>query len=319
MEYISGGELFDAIVENEFYSESDAADLTRQVVTTVEYIHSKNVVHRDLKPENLLFDKKGGKTLKLIDFGIAANLPDGDKLWEVVGSRTYMAPEINRRIGYDKSVDMYAIGVIMYILLCGYPPFDYDQGIYELAFNSPEWDEISTVAKDLIRNLLDDEPSRRLNATELKNHAWVSGRNAPKRALTNNIHASIRGTMTISKMGTIMARDRANKGRTSVRAMFPSDSSVSALGMQGLFQKEEDTEEKLIKDLKSDLRKHMNGFTKLKGCIKLLTDSSHNESLKSQLTKAAEEINFLTNAYKELTDVVTPNLNKALTNIGGRH
>jgi len=116
-----------------------------------------------------------------------------------------------------------------------------------------------------------------------------------------------------------MARDRAGKGRTSVRAMFPSDSSVGSFGMQGLFQKGEETEEKLIKDLKSDLRKHMNGFTKLKGCIKLLTDSSQNDLLKAQLNRAAEEINFLTNAYKELTDVVTPNLNKALTNMGGRH
>lgn len=75
-------------------------------------------------------------------------------LYEVVGSRTYMAPEIDRRSGYGFSVDCYAIGVIMYILLCGYPPFDYDQGIYELAFNSPEWDDISSDAKNLITLLL---------------------------------------------------------------------------------------------------------------------------------------------------------------------
>jgi len=232
-----------------------------------------------------------------------------------------MAPEINHRVGYDKSVDMYAIGVIMYILLCGYPPFDYDQGIYDLAFNSPEWDEISTIAKDLIKALLDDEPSKRYTATELKSNAWVSGRNAPKRALTNNIQASVRGTMTISKMGSMMANGRNTVKRTSIRTMFPSE-AAAATGMggsstgsvQGLFApKEEETEEKLIKDLKTDLRKHMNGFTKLKGCIKLLTETSQNDPLKNQLAKTAEEINFLTNAYKELTDAVTPNLNKALT------
>jgi len=251
----------------------------------------------------------------LIDFGIAAQLNEGEKLWEVVGSRTYMAPEINRRVGYDKAVDMYAIGVIMYILLCGYPPFDYDQGIYDLAFNSPEWDEISTIAKDLIRNLLDDEPTKRKMATDLKTNAWVSGRNAPKRALTNNIQASVRGTMTISKMGSMMANGRNTRPRTSVRAMFPSDQQpATGNSVQVLFApKEEETEEKLIRDLKTDLRKHNNGFTKLNRCIKVLTETSQNEALKNQLGRTAEEINFLTNAYKELTDAFTPNLNKALT------
>jgi len=195
--------------------------------------------------------------------------------------------------------------VVWYYLTC--------LGIYDLAFNSPEWDEISTIAKDLIRNLLDDEPSKRLMATELKTNAWVTGRNAPKRALTNNIQASVRGTMTISKMGSMMANGRNTRPRTSVRAMFPSDVQPGN-SVQVLFApKEEETEEKLIKDLKTDLRKHMNGFTKLKGCVKLLTETSQNEALKNQLAKTAEEINFLTNAYKELTDAVTPNLNKALT------
>eukprot|EP01123_Difflugia_compressa_P009059 TRINITY_DN2890_c2_g1_i1.p1 TRINITY_DN2890_c2_g1~~TRINITY_DN2890_c2_g1_i1.p1 ORF type:complete len:211 (-),score=37.63 TRINITY_DN2890_c2_g1_i1:31-603(-) len=131
-----------------------------------------------------------------------------------------MAPEIDRRCGYSKPADMYSVGVIIYILLCGYPPFDFDQGIYELGFGSPEWDEISSKAKDLIRNLLQDDPPKRYTAADLANHPWVSGRDAPQRTLTNNIHATIKNYMALTKMNNKVAGERGHNRRMSIYGLF---------------------------------------------------------------------------------------------------
>eukprot|EP01125_Pyxidicula_operculata_P000433 TRINITY_DN10465_c0_g1_i1.p1 TRINITY_DN10465_c0_g1~~TRINITY_DN10465_c0_g1_i1.p1 ORF type:complete len:471 (-),score=126.23 TRINITY_DN10465_c0_g1_i1:160-1572(-) len=328
MELITGGELFEAIIENESYSEKDASDLIKQIVTTVDFIHSKNVVHRDLKPENLLFEKKGSNSLKLIDFGIATILEDGQKLMAVVGSRTYMAPEIDQRVGYGKPVDMYAIGVIMYILLCGYPPFDYDQGIYELAFNSPEWDGISQTAKDVIVNLLDENPDNRYNSHQLLSHQWVGGKSTPQTPIHNNIHNTIKNYMTISQAKTKMATGRDR--RTSIYGLFniardKKKSELAPLNETGASSSATTTttttssstdnssyppEVKLAQNLKQDLRLHSKGFQKLKDTIQVLQNETQNDILKEQLEKTMEEVNFLNNAYKELVDGVLPNLNK---------
>jgi serine/threonine protein kinase len=170
MELITGGELFDKIVEIEHYSEADAANLMKQIADAVQICHDKNVVHRDLKPENLLFEDPQSNKLKLIDFGVAEVLEPGKSLKGIVGSRTYMAPEVAANVPYGKpvgtlsnpqlrkvdvsdrfcrarAIDMYSAGIIMYILLCGFPPFDPEQGIVELEYPSPEWDDVSQTAK----------------------------------------------------------------------------------------------------------------------------------------------------------------------------
>jgi serine/threonine protein kinase len=309
MEYISGGELFDAIVENEFYSEADAAFLIKQIVTTIEYVHSKNVVHRDLKPENLLFEKKGSKVLKLIDFGIAAMIDENrPKLYEIVGSRTYMAPEIHMRTGYGKAVDMYSIGVIMYILLCGYPPFDYDQGIYELAFGSPEWDPISNTAKDIIRNLLDHDYTKRPTPTQLKNHQWVSGKEAPKEKLENNIHKSIRNWMDTSKMKARIGGERGGY-RPRVMSIF----SMFNQPVPGTPQKpNKNKEQELIESLKTEISNHAKGFARLSEQVHKLESTTSNDILKDQMDSISKELAMMTNAYNELHQGFTQKLNKSL-------
>eukprot|EP01128_Nolandella_sp_AFSM9_P005461 TRINITY_DN2637_c0_g1_i1.p1 TRINITY_DN2637_c0_g1~~TRINITY_DN2637_c0_g1_i1.p1 ORF type:complete len:316 (+),score=67.26 TRINITY_DN2637_c0_g1_i1:503-1450(+) len=311
MDYISGGELFDAIVQNEFYSERDAAKLVQQMVTTVEYVHSRNVVHRDLKPENLLFESPGSSVLKLIDFGIATELPPDGVLYEVVGSRTYMAPEIDKRVGYGKPVDVYAIGVIMYILLCGYPPFDYDQGIYELAFNSPEWDDISDDAKEIITNLLGPDGNSRYTSTALKKHLWISGPNAPQRILTNNIQATVRSYMDFNKMKTrlgVGGRDR----RMSVYSLFniAKVSGVPNSAPPALDPQKKLDQERLSR-LKMDLRNHSLRFIKLKDDLESFAKDTTNGFLEKELKKTVEEVKFLTMAYKELLDSTVPALTKA--------
>jgi len=222
MEYISGGELFDAILENEFYSELEASKLVKQIASIVEFLHGKNIVHRDLKPENLLFSDKQNNTLKLIDFGIATIIENGKKLLEVVGSRSYMAPEIHTRTGYSKPVDNYAIGVIMYILLCGYPPFDYDQGIYELAFNSPEWDDISMNAKELITNLLQDDPTKRHTANTLLKHPWLQGIGTSRAPLGQNLKGTIKNFKEYNSLVAAMAGNyRGQEGRGTIKSTDP--------------------------------------------------------------------------------------------------
>jgi len=314
MEYISGGELFDAIVENEFYSEADAAALVRQVVTTVEYVHSKNVVHRDLKPENLLFEKKGSNILKLIDFGIASMLDEAHpKLYEIVGSRTYMAPEIHMRSGYGKPVDLYSIGVVMYILLCGYPPFDYEQGIYELAFGSPEWDPISVTAKDIIKSLLDPDANRRPTATQLKSHQWVGGKEVPKERLENNIHKSIRNWMDTTRMKARIGGDRGGY-RPRVMSIFSMFNNAPPVTTQSPGYNK-NKEQELIDALKTDISNHGKGFSKLSEEVHKLGNTTANEILKDQMDAIEKDLAVMTNAYNELQQGMIPKLNKALAGL----
>jgi calcium/calmodulin-dependent protein kinase I len=187
LELVRGGELFDKIVEYEFYSEKDAADLVYQILSVVKYLHNKGIVHRDLKPENLLFEDETAKRLKLCDFGLAEKIKENEIMYNVVGSPTYMAPEITLGTGYGKPVDMYSIGVIMYILLCGYPPFEPEEGIIDLEFPSPEWDSINDSVKKLISLLLDKDPSKRPTAEQCLQHPWISGDAASRKALVGTV------------------------------------------------------------------------------------------------------------------------------------
>ena len=179
--------MFDKIVEYEFYSEKDAADLVYQILSVVKYLHGKGIVHRDLKPENLLFEDETAKRLKLCDFGLAEKIKENEIMYNVVGSPTYMAPEITLGTGYGKPVDMYSIGVIMYILLCGYPPFEPEEGIIDLEFPSPEWDSINDSVKKIISLLLDKDPSKRPTADQCLQHPWISGDAASRKALVGTI------------------------------------------------------------------------------------------------------------------------------------
>jgi len=191
MELVIGKELFDKIVERGQYSEADASHIVRQIVSAVEYLHSQGIAHRDLKPENLLSaDVDGKEVIKIADFGFSKNFGE-EKLMTSCGSPGYVAPEVLTCESYDKSVDLWSVGVIVYILLCGYPPFYADNApalfkkIMDVKydFDDPSWDEVSDLAKNLIRNLLVKDPKKRYTAQQCLADPWVQGQSLPNNKL----------------------------------------------------------------------------------------------------------------------------------------
>jgi calcium/calmodulin-dependent protein kinase I len=182
MEEVTGGELFDRIVEKEQYTEKDAKEVLRHLFDAIKYIHSLGIVHRDLKPENLLLASEKDDTLiKLTDFGLSKIYSKDQMLLTACGTPGYVAPEILLSNGYNPAVDLWSTGVIMYILLCGYPPFysENDAQLFESIlngnyhFHSPYWDNISADAKDLISKLLVVDPKDRLTAADALQHKWL--------------------------------------------------------------------------------------------------------------------------------------------------
>ncbi|XP_033015909.1 calcium/calmodulin-dependent protein kinase type II subunit delta isoform X4 [Lacerta agilis] len=183
---VTGGELFEDIVAREYYSEADASHCIQQILESVNHCHLNGIVHRDLKPENLLLASKSkGAAVKLADFGLAIEVQGEQQAWfGFAGTPGYLSPEVLRKDPYGKPVDMWACGVILYILLVGYPPFwDEDQhrlyqqikaGAYD--FPSPEWDTVTPEAKDLINKMLTINPAKRINACEALKHPWICQR-----------------------------------------------------------------------------------------------------------------------------------------------
>nr|XP_022912863.1 calcium/calmodulin-dependent protein kinase type II alpha chain isoform X4 [Onthophagus taurus] len=183
---VTGGELFEDIVAREFYSEADASHCIQQILESVNHCHQNGVVHRDLKPENLLLASKAkGAAVKLADFGLAIEVQGEQQAWfGFAGTPGYLSPEVLKKEPYGKPVDIWACGVILYILLVGYPPFwDEDQhrlyaqikaGAYE--YPSPEWDTVTPEAKNLINQMLSVNPSKRITAAEALKHPWICQR-----------------------------------------------------------------------------------------------------------------------------------------------
>ncbi|XP_067344621.1 calcium/calmodulin-dependent protein kinase type II subunit gamma-like isoform X15 [Channa argus] len=183
---VTGGELFEDIVAREYYSEADASHCISQILESVNYIHQHDIVHRDLKPENLLLaSKMKGAAVKLADFGLAIEVQGEQQAWfGFAGTPGYLSPEVLRKDPYGKPVDIWACGVILYILLVGYPPFwDEDQhklyqqikaGAYD--FPSPEWDTVTPEAKNLINQMLTINPAKRITAEQALKHPWVCHR-----------------------------------------------------------------------------------------------------------------------------------------------
>ncbi|KAM6135905.1 calcium/calmodulin-dependent protein kinase type II subunit delta isoform 12-T12 [Phoenicopterus ruber ruber] len=183
---VTGGELFEDIVAREYYSEADASHCIQQILESVNHCHLNGIVHRDLKPENLLLASKSkGAAVKLADFGLAIEVQGEQQAWfGFAGTPGYLSPEVLRKDPYGKPVDMWACGVILYILLVGYPPFwDEDQhrlyqqikaGAYD--FPSPEWDTVTPEAKDLINKMLTINPAKRITASEALKHPWICQR-----------------------------------------------------------------------------------------------------------------------------------------------
>uniref|UniRef100_A0A672LWJ3 calcium/calmodulin-dependent protein kinase n=1 Tax=Sinocyclocheilus grahami TaxID=75366 RepID=A0A672LWJ3_SINGR len=180
---VTGGELFEDIVAREYYIYFDCI---QQILEAVLHCHQMGVVHRDLKPENLLLASKcKNAAVKLADFGLAIEVQGDQQAWfGFAGTPGYLSPEVLRKEAYGKPVDIWACGVILYILLVGYPPFwDEDQhklyqqikaGAYD--FPSPEWDTVTPEAKNLINQMLTINPAKRIMAQEALKHPWVCQR-----------------------------------------------------------------------------------------------------------------------------------------------
>ncbi|KAK7278912.1 hypothetical protein RJT34_23951 [Clitoria ternatea] len=209
MELCEGGELFDRIVARGHYTERAAATVTRTIVEVVQMCHMHGVMHRDLKPENFLFEnKKETAPLKAIDFGLSVMFQPGERFNEIVGSPYYMAPEVLKR-NYGPEVDIWSAGVILYILLCGVPPFwaETEQGVAQsilrsvLDFRRDPWPKVSDNAKDLVRKMLDPDPNCRLTAQEVLDHPWLqNAKKAPNVSLGETVRARLMQFSVMNKL-----------------------------------------------------------------------------------------------------------------------
>jgi len=192
MELVTGGELFDKIVEKGQYSEKEASATVKKILSSVDYLHTVNIAHRDLKPENLLLRGDDETDVMLSDFGLSKIINQTTMMETACGTPYYVAPEVLSAQGYDKEVDLWSVGVITYLLLCGFPPF-YGETLPEVFeqimkadydFPDPYWTDISKDAKDFIAKLLVVDSKKRLTAKQAMQHPWiVSGASASSKPL----------------------------------------------------------------------------------------------------------------------------------------
>uniref|UniRef100_A0A9R1SLJ7 calcium/calmodulin-dependent protein kinase n=2 Tax=Cyprinus carpio TaxID=7962 RepID=A0A9R1SLJ7_CYPCA len=253
---VTGGELFEDIVAREYYSEADASHCINQILESVSHIHQHDIVHRDLKPENLLLaSKMKGAAVKLADFGLAIEVQGDQQAWfGFAGTPGYLSPEVLRKDPYGKPVDIWACGVILYILLVGYPPFwDEDQhklyqqikaGAYD--FPSPEWDTVTAEAKNLINQMLTINPAKRITAEQALKHPWVCQR--------STVASMMHRQETVECLRKFNARRKlkpqTNNNKNSVVSSSTKDSSISSTAPMGSTESCNTTEEEDMKGRK---------------------------------------------------------------------
>jgi calcium/calmodulin-dependent protein kinase I len=185
MELVTGGELFDKIVEKGQYSEKEASAVVKKIIEAVDYLHSLGIAHRDLKPENLLLRSEDDTDVMISDFGLSKIISQDTMMATACGTPYYVAPEVLSASGYDHEVDLWSIGVITYLVLCGFPPFYGDTlpEVFEqimkadFDFPSPYWDEISADAKDFISKLLVVDSKKRATCKQALEHKWIKSHN----------------------------------------------------------------------------------------------------------------------------------------------
>ncbi|XP_071374057.1 caM kinase-like vesicle-associated protein [Centroberyx affinis] len=253
LELATGREVFDWILDQGYYSERDTSNVMRQVLEAVAYLHSLKIVHRNLKLENLVyFNRLKHSKIVISDFHLA-KLENG-LIKDPCGTPEYLAPEVVGRQRYGRPVDCWAIGVIMYILLSGNPPFydeadedDYDShdknlflkilsGDYE--FDSPYWDDISDSAKNLVASLMEVDQDQRLTAQEAIGHEWISGNAASDKNIKDGVCAQIEKNFAKAKwkkavrvttmMKRLRAPEQSDSGASGLAAGASADSVSSA-------------------------------------------------------------------------------------------
>ncbi|KAM6222247.1 calcium/calmodulin-dependent protein kinase type IV [Rhynchocyon petersi] len=263
LELVTGGELFDRIVEKGYYSERDAADAVKQILEAVAYLHENGIVHRDLKPENLLYATPAPDApLKIADFGLSKIVEHQVLMKTVCGTPGYCAPEILRGCAYGPEVDMWSVGIITYILLCGFEPFYDERGDQfmfrrilncEYYFISPWWDEVSLNAKDLVRKLIVLDPKKRLTTFQALQHPWVTGKaanfvhmdTAQKKLQEFNarrkLKAAVKAVVASSRLGSASSHSSIQENQKASR-----DSSLVQDGNQDI--KANPEEDKVLAD-----------------------------------------------------------------------
>ncbi|XP_059662483.1 calcium-dependent protein kinase 19-like [Cornus florida] len=228
MELCAGGELFDRIIAKGHYSERAAASICRAIVNVVHICHFMGVMHRDLKPENfLLSDRSENALLKAADFGLSVFIEEGKVYRDIVGSAYYVAPEVLRR-RYGKEIDIWSAGVILYILLCGVPPFwaETEKGIFdsilkgEIDFESQPWPSISSSAKDLVQRMLTQDPKKRITSAQVLEHPWIRDGKASDKPIDSAV---------LSRMKQFRAMNKLKKLALKVIAESLSDEEIQGL------------------------------------------------------------------------------------------
>jgi len=187
LELLGGADLFDRIIQKQKYSEEEGKQLMKRVCLGVSHLHSSNVIHRDLKPENiLLVSPDDDISCKVADFGLSRMFPEGgpreQKTGTLCGTPGYVAPEVLKRVPYSYPVDVWSLGVITYITLCGFPPFPLDMQAEsvkkvknaEFSFPSPYWDEMSDASKDFIKQMIVTDPEKRATMEQVLAHPWLN-------------------------------------------------------------------------------------------------------------------------------------------------
>lgn len=201
-EFLEGGELFNLILKSKHFSENIAAKIIKQLLSAISYCHAQNIVHRDLKPENMLLVDKDRFDIKLIDFGLARSFLPNNSLCSKIGTPFYIAPEVLKK-KYNEKCDLWSCGVILYILLCGNPPFTgrTDELLFEsiklglVQFNGVEWKSVSNEAKIFIKKLLKVNPEERLSAQQALQDPWIKIYTSSEQValpMANNIFNNLR-------------------------------------------------------------------------------------------------------------------------------
>ncbi|CEJ94985.1 Putative Calcium/calmodulin-dependent protein kinase [[Torrubiella] hemipterigena] len=247
----TGGELFDRICDQGRFTEKDASQTIKQILSAVDYLHKNDVVHRDLKPENLLYvTREPGSDLVLADFGIAKTLDSKEEtLSTMAGSFGYAAPEVMNREGHGKPVDMWSMGVITYTLLCGYSPFRSENLAdlleectkHDVVFHERYWKDVSQDAKDFIQCLIVPNPDKRWTSEQALGHIWLSGENATEHDLLPELRRrkearmKLKNAIVAIQLQKRIARlrtddsdsDDLGEGATGVPSIKTDDSSAS--------------------------------------------------------------------------------------------
>jgi calcium-dependent protein kinase len=243
-EYISGGELYETIITWKNFDEEKAFYLMTQILSAINYLHSKGIVHRDIKPENMLVENKVNNNnkemlnIKLIDFGTSNYVNESKKFTLKVGSPYYIAPEVIKK-SYDNKCDIWSCGVILYILLVGFPPFkgntqkdllnNISKGKYSV--ETPEWVKVSIEAKELVKRMLELEPTKRISAEEALNHRWMMKFVDRSSKVDNNLFVSV-----ITNINNFNASEKLQQATLAYIVHFLY-SSMELDGLKNVFRK----------------------------------------------------------------------------------